>query len=53
MDIIMRNMIYKYFSYVKLFDGWFEFNDIYISKIHNMNYDSNTAYVLFYKREGI
>jgi len=42
------------FRYIKLNDGWFEFNDSYVSKLSNSYLtDSNTAYVLFYKREGI
>lgn len=38
-----------YYAYIKIKDEWFEFNDNHVYH-HTMNYNSTTAYILFYQR---
>lgn len=38
-----------YYAYIKIKDEWYEFNDNHVYH-HTMNYNSTTAYILFYQR---
>ena len=38
-----------YYSYTKVNDNWYEFNDSYVSK-KNISYNSTNVYALFYEQ---
>ena len=39
-----------YYSYIKINDMWYEFNDSIVKKINNMEYNSSSVCVLFYEK---
>ena len=39
-----------YYSYIKINDIWYEFNDSIVKKINNMEYNSSSVCVLFYEK---
>ena len=41
-----------YFSFIKIKDKWFEFNDINVKKIDQLEFRSNSVCVLFYEKQN-
>ena len=39
-----------YYSIIKINNDWYEFNDSFINKIIDLNYNSSNVCILFYKK---
>ena len=40
-----------YFCFIKIENEWFKFNDCNVEKISEMDFNSDSAYVLIYEKE--